>query len=428
MQYIRPKEPLAELEFALHRMLTHVFLICDFLFASRIYRVIGASFMQPLLLGCATSIIAFYVVYAMIRGRFAMPIACSCYIALVMNQLSVFAGKLWIPINVNAFFQYIWMLSFVPFVGLCLSGGRAYLLRCVAFYGTIYCSIYAIASAMQIAGVLPGKLLEALVSSHDSRGARIFMYFGLGCFSYFYWLVQIRTKATHIAVAGFAICALASILSLSRVYLLLVTVMTLLFLFQPRPAIIRRMSICILICGGTFVLSGMVFHAFNPFNLFAADTSGAYRALEYTVVRQRLWMDPIWGFGLSSDIDLTKPFLGSYLIFSADLGPLGIWFDFGIIGLAMYFVALVLCCRPPKAIPYEYGWPLFLTGCIMTAYGCMSPVATSPGGAMMTGLILATGLTANGLARRKSSGSVPGKVSHARSRIPALPAEFDFPR
>lgn len=388
------REPLDELEFAVHRILTHVILASDLLFASRIYRVLGSSLLQPLLLGlCAVSII-FYCVYAAGRGRILISLIAIGYVALIFNQLAVFAGKLWLPVNTNAFFQYIWLLSFVPFAGICLAGGRDYLLKCVAGYGTLYCAFFAAASILQMAGALPGQVLEAIVSTDMERGARVFLYAGLACFAYFYWLVQVRTKLTYWSVFFFGLCALASVLSLSRVYLLIVLCLTLVFIFRPKPSAIALAGRILLFGGSAFVLSGMVFTSFNPFELFAGDSSGSYRAMEYIVVREKVQIDPLWGFGLSSDQDLTKPFLGKFLIFPSDLGPLGVWFDFGLLGLLIYFFILWFCSRPPRSLPYEHGWPLFLTGSVLTAYGCMSPLAISPGGATMTGLILAISFTA----------------------------------
>ncbi len=390
----RIKEPLEELEFALHRVLIHVLLICDLLFASRIYQAIGI-FLQPLILGSCAAIIIFYCAYTAIRGHILIPLMALGYVALVMNQLAVFADKLWLPVNTNAFFQYIWVMSFVPFAGICLAGGRTYLLKCVIGYGTGYCCFYALASMMQMVGVLPGKILAGLVSDLDFRGARIFLYSGLAALTYFYWLVQIRTRVTWVSLSFFLICTLASLLSLSRVYLLVLFCLSVVFIFSPRPALLRFSAASVLAVGTAFVLSGMVIPSFNPFDLFAGDVSGAYRALEYEVMRDRIFADPLWGFGMSPTAEASKPFLGSYLIFPGDVGSVGVWFEFGFIGLILYLVILWRCSTPQRSLSMKYGWPLFLTGTMLTAYGWMAPLAIAPGGATMTGLIFGVGLTAH---------------------------------
>lgn len=395
----RIKDPLEELEFALHRVLIHVLLVGDLLFASRIYRVVG-MFMQPLILGSCAAIIIFYCIYTAIRGHILIPLLAVGYVALVMNQLTVFADKLWLPVNTNAFFQYIWVMSFVPFAGICLAGGRTYLLKCVVGYGTGYCCFYALASIMQMVGALPGKLLAELVSDLDFRGARIFLYSGLAAITYFYWLVQIRSRVTWTTLSFFLICALASLLSLSRVYLLVIFCLSVVFIVSPKPALLRLSAATVLGVGTAFVLSGIVIPSFNPFDLFASDVSGAYRALEYEVMRDRIFADPLWGFGMAPTADASKPFLGPYLIFPGDVGSVGVWFEFGFIGLVLYLIILWRCSTPQRSLPMKYGWPLFLTGTMLTAYGWMTPLAIAPGGATMTGLIFGIGLTAHVQQRR----------------------------
>lgn len=387
-------EPLEEAEFALHRMLTHVLLGADLLFASRLFRVTGVASLQSLLLGACAATIVFYCVYTAARGRIILPILAAAYVALVMNQLTVFAEKLWLPVNPNAFFQFIWILCFVPFAGICLAGGRNYLLKCLVGYGTFYCAFFAAASVLQMAGALPGQVLAAIVSSDAERGARIFLYSGLAGFSFFYWLVQIRTELTYRSLIFFSICASASILSLSRVYIFSIFCLALAFVLKPKPSTISLIARSILILGTLFVMSGMVVQTFNPYELFSHDTSGAYRAMEYVIVRERIMADFLWGFGISPDIELTKPFLGKFQIFASDLGPLGVWFDFGLAGFCLFFAILWWCTKPERSLPPGYGWPLFLTGCMLAANGWLAPLAISPGGATMTALIFAVGMTA----------------------------------
>jgi hypothetical protein len=387
-------EPLEEAEFALHRVLTHVLLGADLVFASRLYRVIGVASLQSMLLGACAATIVFYCLYITARGRIILPLLAAAYVALVMNQLTVFAEKLWLPVNPNTFFQFIWILCFVPFAGICLAGGRSYLLKCLVGYGTFYCAFFAAASVLQMAGALPGQVLAAIVSSDVERGARIFLYTGLACFTYFYWLVRICKTMNYRNLLFFGVAASASVLSLSRVYLLSIFCLTLAFLLKPKPSTISVISRSILLLGTLFVMSGMIVPTFNPYELFSGDTSGAYRAMEYGIVRERIMDDLLWGFGISPDIDLTKPFLGKFQIFAGDLGPLGVWFDFGLTGFCLFFVILWWCSKPQRSLSPGFGWPLFLTGCMMTVNGWLSPLAISPGGATMTALILAIGLTA----------------------------------
>ncbi|AYC99519.1 hypothetical protein [Neorhizobium sp. NCHU2750] len=386
------REPLEELEFAIHRVCAHAILLIDLLFASRLYRVVG-DFTQPLLLGGAAAIILFYCGYAVLRGRIMLPILAICFIALIMNQIALFAGRLHIPVQPNVFFQFMWLLSFLPFCFMAVTLGTNYLMKWVITYSTAYCIIYAAMSVLQMGGAMPGSLLAAITSSDAERGARIFLYLAVACLAYFYWLTQLFERITYWRLLFFLSSAAASVLSLSRVYLLIIFLITVLFLFSQRPALITGAARLGMIAGSAYVMSGLLYHSFNPFEQFANDSSGSYRAMEYEVVRQRIFMDPLWGFGVTPSVDMTKSFLGEMQIFSSDLGPMGVWFDLGLLGLALYFFVLWKCAEPLRALAPNYGWPLLMTGAMLTAYGCISPLAMSaPGGTTVTGLIIGLSL------------------------------------
>lgn len=277
---------------------------------------------------------------------------------------------------------------------MCLSGGRNYLLKCVVGCGPFYCGCYVAASILQMAGALPGQILAAIVSSDVERGSRVFLYNGLARFTYFYWLVKIRTPFTYGNLFFFSLCASASVLSLSRVYLFSIFCLTLAFLLTPKPSTASFVTRSQSIDGSIFVMSGMVIHSFNPFDMFSRDTSGAYGAMEYEFVRDRIMADPLRGFGITPDIELTGPFLGEFQIFARDLGPVGVWFDFGLASLCLYFEVLWWCSKPQRSLSPGFGWPLFITGCMLAANGCIAQLAIAPGGATITALIVAIGVTA----------------------------------
>lgn len=388
------RQPLEELEFAIHHVCTHALLVIDLLYASRLYRVVG-DFTQPILLGSAAAIMLFYCGCAIMRGRFMLPVLAICFIALVMHQIALFADRLHIAMQPNIFFQFMWLLSFLPFGILARTVGVNYLFKCVVGYSTGYCFFYALAALAQMVGAMPGGLLAAITSSDVERGSRLFLYASIACFAYFYWLGQLRDKVTYDRLFYFFVCAAASVLSLSRVYLLIIFLLTVLFIVSQRPAWVSIAARTVLIVGSAYVLSGMVYHSFNPFDQFNGDSSGAYRAMEYEIIRSRIWMDAFWGFGVPPSGEMMKTFLGEYMIFSGDLGPLGVWFDLGILGLCLYYYLLWKCSEPLRFLPPDYGWPLLLAGSMMTAYGCMAPLAlAAPGGSTLTGLIIGLGLSA----------------------------------
>ena len=76
------------------------------------------------------------------------------------------------------------------------------------------------------------------------------------------------------------------------------------------------------------------------------------------------------------------------------LGAIGVWFDWGLVGVVAFFIGSHIACRPAKAVSRDYQWPLVLTGCLMAGYGCIAPVIFYPSGAtyfaMLLGLWLAS--------------------------------------
>lgn len=381
------------LEYALHRLLIHALIICDILYSSRLNRVIG-GFAQPALLGTAAAIVVFYMVYLLARGK-VLPVALGAlYAALIFYQIGVFADRAAITFHANVFFQFLWLMAFIPFYAWVTVGLRRYMLREVVFYSTAYCCAYVLMSLAQLTGILPYSILSAIVSDQDARGARVFLYATVAAIAYFYWLYELRRRVTYSSLFFYAVAALASVLSLSRVYLLILLCLTIPFIFRCRAWVISLCVRAAFVAVTAYIFYGFVDFTFNPFAAFATDLSGAYRAYEFDVVRYVLRQEPLFGFGVPPDLIYVRQFLGQQDIFPSDLGALGTWFDLGLFGLFLLFYLLLVCSRPLQFLEERYGWPLFLSGCLLTAYGAISPTAMY-GGATLTALILGLALSSS---------------------------------
>lgn len=385
MARMMPTTPMEELEFALHRFLIHVLLICDILYSARINRIIG-GFAQPAILGAAAAIIIFYMAYLLARGR-VLPVALGVAFAiLVFNQIGVFAARAAIAYQVNVFFQFLWLMAFIPFCAWSLAGHQRYLLRWVILYSTAYCCFYVLMSIGQITGAIPYSILSAIISDQDERGARVFLYAAVAAIAYFYWLYRIMKRVTYTSLFYFLTTALASALSLSRVYLLIILCLSVLYFLFSRTWHIALAARVIFLTVTAYIMFGFIDLSFNPFAPFATDMSGAYRAYEYNVVRHVILREPLFGFGVPPDLKFTRPFLGEQDIFPSDLGAIGVWFDLGIGGFLVFLFLMWVCSRPLRSLEERYGWPLFLSGCMSTAYGAIAPTAMA-GGATLTALI-----------------------------------------
>lgn len=385
------RQPLEELEFALHRFFINAILAIDIVFASRFYRIIG-DFMQPVLLGSAAVIFSFYAVYTLARGRLLPAVAGSLFVCMVLTQIDVFSTRAAVPFNPNVFFQFMWLLAFIPFYAWTLMGELPYLMKRVALFSTAYCAVYLLLSLGHLVGAIPYSLVSPIVSTDSERGSRIFLYLSTASIAYFYWLSKFKYDRSNSSYVLFWISALAITVSLSRVYILIVLCLTVLFYLDIHAKTISRICRITFVVVTAYIISGLVIPSFNPFIAFASDTSGAYRAYEYVVVRREVLNSPIWGFGVPPDTKLTRPFLGEQDIFPSDLGALGTWFDLGLAGFLLYLFVIWRCSKPSFFLQRRHGWPLFLSGCMLTAYGGISPLAMSaPGGATLTALIFGVG-------------------------------------
>jgi hypothetical protein len=397
-----------------HAVVTHALLLDDIFYESRLYRALDAPIAQTLMLGTCFMIVLPYLFLTLHRGHVLPSLAAAGFSLLVIVQMLSFSSSENLPLNFNIFFQYIWVLTFVPFAGIALAGMRTYLLRWTVIYATIYCFVYVALNGVKFSGLVPAVYWQALVLSDIERGDRLFLYTGAVWIAYFYWLTDMRLAKRKRAVFFYCIAALAIGLSLSRVAILLTLALTIAFIAVPRPAALNSFVRVVLLLVSGVILYGVVDTDFNPFAFFSSDSSGSYRAMEYEILQFHIGRSPLTGFGIASSNEAASTALGHDFFFASDLGAAGVWFDFGLFGLLTYLAALWLVSKPARTLPPNYGWALFLTGCIMTAYGCMAPIMLSPGGAATFGLIAAMHLAERAYApARPSPAGIMPMTQHA---------------
>lgn len=416
-------DPLQEMEFAIHRLLINVLLLIDIVYSSRIYRTVG-DFMQPALLGSAALIILIYTFYTLIRASLFPVLFGAIFMALIIYQITVFSDRAMIPFQFNVFFQFMWVLALIPFYAWTISGHRTYLLDRVVFFSTSYCGLYIILSLGQMSGTLPYGILSAITSDFDDRGTRVFLYLSTASIAYFYWLAQFKKRRRLKNLFFLTACTMAISLSLSRVFMLIIFCLSILYFINVRAWVVSHFSRGIFVVVTAYIFSGLLWSSFNPFGVFATDASGSYRAYEYVVVRREIFNEPLSGFGVPPDTKFAKPFLGEQDIFPSDLGALGAWFDLGLFGLILFIYCIWRCSEPIHLLEEKYGWPLLLSGSMMTAYGGISPLAMSaPGGATLTALIFGVGMGSRIIALRKRKPSGNKLAGEVLSRG-ELPHEF----
>lgn len=226
-----------------------------------------------------------------------------------------------------------------------------------------------------------------LILEDIERGERLFNYTGAAAFAWFIYLYRFKTTFQTKSFVYLMICGASIYLTQSRVFILFVILVSMLYVLNLSTSTMRRMILSVI-----FIVSIPTFYAvfdtnFNPYSWFSSDTSGFARSLEYDTARQLIREHWFFGVGIAPGSEELEAVTGSKTFAAGDLGAFGIWYDWGLIGLALFGIASWICCMPIKGMGTD-TWPLFLTGCLIAGYGCSAPIVFYPAGATFFAVLL----------------------------------------
>lgn len=371
----------------IHRPLMHAFIFIDTFFGSRLYRAIGDN-LQPAILGVITLIIVVYIAISFSRLKLFTPYLSMAVMGTIGLQLYIFSQLAYSSININAGFQYVSVASFVVFFVLSLDNQREYMVRTYIVYATCYSFIYTMISMMMIVGVSPLSGVSGLILTDSERGGRLFIYGTAAAFAYFYWLQKAKhnpdRKNVFMALMTFA----AIVLSQSRVFGLVIVVISVLYIVLKQP---RKISyVCLAAFWSVLIINlyGLIDPSWNPYSFFEGDSSGTFRMLEYNVART-LISDNVWfGVGIAANAKDAWFFIGQDFFSANDLGSIGVWIDWGLLGFIFFIICTHVICKPLFSVRTDYSVALFLTGCMLVATATISPSIMYPGGSVTFAMIL----------------------------------------
>lgn len=367
--------------FGIHRMATHVLIGADLLYCSRLYLVFLPDFAQRLLLSTQILVSVFYIFIAVLRGYIAAVLISVACICLVIGQALIFEQSWSVPLNWNGIGQYGAFLSFVPIFIMARDEAAPYFVAMLVRYAVGYAFAYSLMSLMHSVGLLPPQITAPLTLNDLERGDRLYAHPGALAFAWYASLLLVQQRPTGLRAALFLVSALANVLTLSRVYLGCIAIVSALSVVRaPR----RWIGIA---CFGTFgVLSailvyGMIDTRWNPFFAFASnDTSGIGRALEYQIAQEIMGRSPMLGMGLTSFSDYHFSATGLSYFAPGDLGLVGVLLDYGAIGVLLFLVAAAIACAHNQLIPKPFDHAFFLLGCTFVLDSSISPNMFAPAG------------------------------------------------
>lgn len=371
------------------KLIAHVFLLADLLFNSRLYRLFGVAAFQPVLLGLGAAIMFGAFAWGVFRGYLTTSVLAIILLGLMVHQMYFFSSQSLVLPQVNSIFQYLWLLSFVVFYALFSEGLFASASRFLVGYSSAYVMLYVVLSLATILNVIPSDFFAPLTLLDLERGARVFIYAPAAAYAWFFWLQKCRVDRNRLNVAMCFLCAAAIGLSLSRVYILVVSLVTCFMLCKLSPRSLGYVCAVLFFAAAGFNLFGLVDVDWNPYSEFAGDSSGSYRIIEYELARFFIDKNPLFGFGLAPTPKAAGLVLTNDFFSASDIGPTGVWFDWGITGLLLFIIGSAITFIPYKPGPEaDFNAPLYLTACVLGLYGCLAPLIFT-GGATFFGFIFA---------------------------------------
>jgi hypothetical protein len=365
---------------ALHRLSIHLVLASDICFLSKLYIGILPDFTQRVLLLTLTVIAFMYWVIALLRGHLLAASLGALAVAIVFGQIIVFEANWDMAPNWSGAGQYAVFLSFLPIFIMARDGQAGHVTKLLALYSFAYAAIYIGWATAYQAGIVPRQFVSSILLSDTERGDRLFAYLGALSYAWYVALGRVRADPSAWSFSALLVCATANILTLSRVYLTCLGVVTILNLIGASTRTIRFICLGTMLGVGSVISYGLVDSRWNPFLLTSADSSGLGRALEFQVSQELYANSPVLGLGLASTPDYPPLISGISFFSPGDFGVAGVLLDFGILGIVLFLVSSAVSCAPIVITGDANQRILFLNGCTFVLYGCIAPVLFSPGG------------------------------------------------
>lgn len=322
------------------------------------------------LLGLCISLAAGFVL-CLINGTPVTALFGLAIIGFYIFQLLVFCFHAHVPPNINAIISYLPIISFV------LVGQRVVslhtTLRILAWLSLAYLILY-VGLHDYFLSMTPDQN-PALLVGDDVRGVRLRLSLELASFCIFYGSTGRNMHGTSRALMiGFGATALW--FSGSRTYTALFGLIYLLTALRMLGIGARSLIfVLFLTVSATFLLG--LFVPWNPIELVSNDLSGLARAKEYHYAIDALRQHWIVGVGMWTDFDAFQAYLKTPRydpLYPSDLGILGPYLVFGLVGLVAYLAATYLCIVPRLGRLASPGLRALRLNCVLCgAYGIISP-------------------------------------------------------
>jgi hypothetical protein len=344
----------------------------------------------------------------------------AAFVLYLVFQAHLFSWNFQTPVNLNNLSGFFGLLSVLVFAPALVWARPPAITNVILVAAVLYAAYYLLLS-LEAPGFRPPASTEPdiLTISADlrlGRPERFVMLAGLMGFGAFVCLSRIVRRSQWTYLPLLILFAAGVWLSYSRaITAILLATAACYVLVRSARWIGHAYLIGFIVLGGALVI-GLSNPTFRPFAGFSPYDMSAYaRDMSYGVVRSLFPDYWIMGVGLVSNPGDIPRITGTEVFFSSDLGPVGVLFDCGAVGLILYAVlhgVAATSARRLDAVGFDPADSdaLALTGAAFALYGVIAPDLWAGGSTLFAGLLVA-------VAARSAQASQPWRTAEGRSAL-----------
>jgi hypothetical protein len=285
-----------------------------------------------ILVYCVVAAIRAHVRVLVLAGLFAALVIASCY-----NYASITGSG----VNLNAALSLLGMLMLVVYYESRLPLGTILLILLVV--STVYVVLYDILAPM----IASSSDVRTSLASDGIRDRRAFLAALFASYVLCSGLLMLRTRpaigAGLMLVSGYAIYIAHS--RMFQAILLITMAAAVAGALMPRlrrPIGVVLAAVFVGLCVAN--LWGFFDPGWNPYEIVMDDSSGRARYIQYGDARRVFGDRHLFGIGLAPSIDQLAEYVKPRTpFFPSDLGPAGVYFQFGLLGTALFLILSVAC-------------------------------------------------------------------------------------